>query len=247
MAKRERLDKVLGNLGVGTRKEIKDYCKKGRIRVNGEIEKDSSAHVNPEEDTFMFDGVEVEYKKYLYLMMHKPQGVLSATKDGRTRTVIDILEPEDKVFEPFPVGRLDIDTEGLLLLTDDGQMAHRLLSPKKHVDKIYLAHVDGSLSEEDIKAFAEGITFLDDGYKCLPAELEIVESKEDESKALVTIREGKYHQVKRMFEARNRTVTYLKRLSMGTLQLDEDLELGQYRELTDEEIKELKELTKMED
>lgn len=229
-----RLDKMLANSGFGTRKEVKKLLKTGVVKVDGNVIKDAKVHVDPEvQEVTVHDDI-VEYREFIYLMMHKPPGLLSATEDHRQETVVDILQEEDKIFEPFPVGRLDKDTEGLLLLTNDGQLAHQLLSPKKHVPKTYYAKIDGEVKEEDIVAFRQGVT-LDDGYETLPAELVILEAG-PESEIEITIVEGKFHQVKRMFQAVGKTVTYLKRLSMGELKLDEDLELGEYRELTDEEL-----------
>lgn len=234
-----RLDKLLANSGFGTRKEVKKLLKTGVVKVDGKVVKDAKVHVEPEEqEVTVLDDV-VEYREFIYLMMHKPPGFLSATEDHRQETVVDILQEEDKIFEPFPVGRLDKDTEGFLLLTNDGQLAHQLLSPKKHVPKTYYAKIDGEVTEADIAAFREGVT-LDDGYETLPAELKIL-SAGPQSEIEVTIVEGKFHQVKRMFQAVGKTVTYLKRLSMGPLELDPDLELGEYRELTDEELELLKE------
>lgn len=235
----ERLDKVLSNLGYGSRKEIKQAIKKGLIEVNGELVKDNGMQVDPETDKIVVNGEEIFYRKYIYLMMNKPDGVVSATVDNRDETVIDLLEVEHQVFNPFPVGRLDKDTVGLLLLTNDGELNHRLISPKWKVDKIYYAKIDKKVTEEDIKKFKNGIT-LDDGYVCKEAKLEILESTEDGSEVMITIQEGKYHQVKRMFEAVGKTVVYLKRVEFGTLKLDEDLEEGEYRELTEEEINILK-------
>ncbi|MPQ43363.1 pseudouridine synthase [Clostridium tarantellae] len=231
----ERLDKVLSNLGYGTRKEIKQVVKKGFVEVNGKVIKDNGLQINPEIDKIVVNGEEVIYRKYIYLMMNKPDGVISATYDNRDETVIDLLYYEHQVFEPFPVGRLDKDTVGLLLLTNDGDLNHKLISPKWHVDKIYYAEINAPIDEKDIKAFEEGIT-LDDGYKCMSANLEIVENLEDMAKVHVTVQEGKYHQVKRMFEARGKKVKYLKRIKFGTIPLDETLEEGEYRELTEEEL-----------
>ncbi|CAG9622151.1 Ribosomal small subunit pseudouridine synthase A [Sutcliffiella rhizosphaerae] len=229
-----RMDKLLANSGYGTRKEVKKLLKTGVVKVDGEVVKDAKVHVDPEvEEVTVHDDI-VEYREFIYLMMHKPPGLLSATEDNRQETVVDILQEEDKIFAPFPVGRLDKDTEGLLILTNDGQLAHQLLSPKKHVPKTYYATIDGEVTEEDVIAFKEGVT-LDDGYETLPASLEILSSGES-SEIEITIMEGKFHQVKRMFQAVGKSVTYLKRLSMGKLVLDETLELGEYRELTDEEL-----------
>lgn len=233
-----RLDKLLANMGYGTRKESKKLLKSGQVLVNGSIVKDGSMHVHLEQDQVVCLDEEVIYKEHIYLMMNKPQGLISATEDSREETVIDLLSPEEQRFAPFPVGRLDKDTEGLLVLTNDGKLAHELLSPKKHTPKTYYAEIDSPVYAEDQSAFREGVT-LDDGYQTLPAELVISESAE-QSKIELTIYEGKFHQVKRMFLARGKRVTYLKRLSMGSLSLDPKLQLGEYRELTPEEVEILK-------
>lgn len=229
-----RLDKMIANMGLGTRKEIKQLIKKNQVTINGEAIKDSSIQIDPEIDEVFVLGERLEYKEYFYIMLNKPQGVVSATEDRKDTTVIELLEEKFQRLELFPVGRLDKDTEGLLLLTNDGQLAHRLLSPKKHVTKTYYAKIDGQVTEEDTNAFSEGI-ILDDGYRTLPAKLEILKTQST-SEVLVTIYEGKFHQVKRMFEAVGKKVIYLKRLSMGELILDEELALGDYRELTQEEL-----------
>ncbi|KXZ39168.1 16S rRNA pseudouridine516 synthase [Alkalithermobacter thermoalcaliphilus JW-YL-7 = DSM 7308] len=239
MAKKERLDKVLSNLGYGTRTEIKKYLKYGIVTVNGEIIKNASTHIDPENDEIIFDGEKVNYRKYIYIMLNKPKGYISATYDDVEKTVIDIIDPEYRIFNPFPVGRLDKDTEGLLVLTNDGQLSHRILSPKRHVPKVYYAHIQGVVTEDDVKAFSEGVV-LDDGYKTMPSHLKILKSN-DISEIEVKIYEGKYHQVKRMFESVGKKVIYLKRISMGKLKLDENLALGEYRELTEEEVKLLEE------
>jgi pseudouridine synthase len=236
----ERLDKILSNLGYGSRKEIKDILKQGKVEVDGILAKDSSMKVDPDKSIIKFEGEEINYRENIYLMMNKPQGVVSATFDNYDETVIDLLDYEHTVFKPFPVGRLDKDTEGLLLITNDGELNHRLTSPKWHVDKVYYAEIDKAVDEKDILAFEKGIT-LDDGYKCLPAKLEITSAGEDGSEVYITIQEGKFHQVKRMFEAVGKTVVYLKRIKMGALDLDETLEEGEYRELTEEELSSLKE------
>jgi 16S rRNA pseudouridine516 synthase len=233
-----RIDKMLANLGYGSRKEVKQLLKSGAVKVDGVVLKDAKQHVDPENQTVTLNGEVIEYKEFIYLMMNKPPGVLSATEDNVGETVIDLLEIEDQVYEPFPVGRLDKDTEGLLLITNDGQLTHQLLSPKKHVPKTYFAVIDGEVTEEDIKAFAAGVT-LDDGYLTKPGELKIMKSGIRSDIELI-ITEGKFHQVKRMFQAVGKRVVYLQRLSMGPLQLDETLELGEYRELTDEEVELLK-------
>jgi 16S rRNA pseudouridine516 synthase len=232
-----RIDKMLANLGFGSRKEVKGLLKSGVVKVNGEKVKDAKEHINPKEDIVTINGEQVVYKEFIYLMMNKPPGVISATEDHRDETVIDLLELEDQVYEPFPVGRLDKDTEGLLLITNDGQLSHRLLSPKKHVPKTYFAVIEGEVTEDDIVSFRNGVT-LDDGYETKPGELVIIKSGLM-SDIELTITEGKFHQVKRMFQAVGKRVVYLKRLSMGPLQLDETLELGEYRELTDEELEQL--------
>lgn len=229
-----RLDKLLANMGYGSRKEVKLLLKQKAVTVDGVTVKDSAMHVNPEKQNVSVFGERVEYVEFIYLMMNKPPGVISATEDRHDQTVIDLLDPEYQHFEPFPVGRLDKDTEGLLLITNDGNLAHNLLSPKKHVPKWYYAKIDGVVTEADIEAFAQGVT-LEDGYHTKPGELKILVSGE-QSEIELMIQEGKFHQVKRMFEAVGKKVTYLKRQSMGTLKLDEELALGEYRELTEQEL-----------
>ena len=235
----ERIDKILSNLGYGTRKDLKKIVKNGMVQVNGITIKDSAMKVDPEKDKIVINGEEIFYREFIYLMMNKPAGVISATFDNKDETVIDLLEVEHQVFEPFPVGRLDKDTVGLLLLTNDGDLNHRLISPKWKVDKVYFAKIDQKVTEEDIEKFKHRIT-LDDGYRCKEAILEIQKASEEGSEIVLTIQEGKFHQVKRMFEAVGKKVTYLKRIEFGTLPLDEDLEEGEYRELTEEEIAILK-------
>ncbi|MCC0735921.1 rRNA pseudouridine synthase [Clostridioides sp. ZZV14-6009] len=235
MAKKQRIDKILSNLGYGSRSEIKKYCKQGSVVVNGSEASNPGTQVDTENDEILFNGEEVVYREYIYLMMNKPDGYISATTDKYDPTVLDLIDVSYLAFEPFPVGRLDKDTEGLLVLTNDGKLSHRVLSPKKHVPKIYYAKIDGIVTEKDIEAFAEGVV-LDDGYKTMASQLKILKSDE-ESEIELTIHEGKFHQVKRMFESVDKKVVYLKRLSMGNLKLDESLELGEYRELTDEEVK----------
>ncbi|BAQ11802.1 RNA pseudouridine synthase ytzf [Bacillus sp. OxB-1] len=232
-----RLDKLLANMGYGSRKEVRQLLKTGSVRVNTETVKDASAHVDPHQDEVSILGERVYYKEFIYLMLHKPQGVISATEDGRDRTVVDLLDAEDRHFNPFPVGRLDKDTEGLLLLTNDGKLAHNLLSPRKEVPKTYYAHISGVVTEEDVVKFAAGVT-LEDGYLTKPGMLKVLKSDE-QSEIELTITEGKFHQVKRMFEAVGKRVIYLKRLSMGPLQIDASLSIGEYRELTEEELKSL--------
>jgi 16S rRNA pseudouridine516 synthase len=233
-----RIDKMLANLGYGSRKEVKQLLKSGAVMIDDIVVKDAKQQVDPTIQTVTLNGEVIEYKEYIYLLMNKPPGVLSATEDNVDETVIDLLEIEDQVYEPFPVGRLDKDTEGLLLITNDGQLAHRLLSPKKHVPKTYFAVIDREVTDEDVRAFSEGVV-LDDGYKTKPGKLKILKSG-THSDVELTITEGKFHQVKRMFEAVGKRVIYLQRISMGPLVLDETLEPGEYRELTDEEIELLK-------
>jgi len=243
MAKKIRLDKLLANMGCGSRSEVKIAIKQGRVSVDGIRVKDHGMTLDPESAVVLFDEEQVIYQEVIYVMMNKPQGVISATEDKLDRTVIDLLEPVDRVLQPFPVGRLDKDTEGLLLLTNDGRLAHELLSPRKHVPKTYEALVLGDVCQEDAQAFAEGVT-LDDGYVTMPAELvingqEVLQSGSVQSRITLTIREGKFHQVKRMFEAVGKKVTFLKRVSMGPLKLDTTLSPGEYRPLADTELEQL--------
>lgn len=235
----QRLDKLLGNSGYGSRKDIKTMVRQGRVIVDGIITLDSGMQVNPEVSTICINGEQVKYREFVYIMMNKPAGVISATFDKRHKTVVDLLPEEFGMFEVFPVGRLDLDTEGLVLLTNNGQLAHDILSPKKHIAKTYYARVKGRVGLEDVDRFRSGIT-LEDGYRCLPAELEII-SQSEISEINLTIYEGKFHQVKRMFQAVGKEVIYLKRLAMGPLNLDKTLELGEFRELTDKELKTLEE------
>ena len=229
-----RLDKLLANMGYGSRKEVKQLLKEKAVTVDGVAVKDAAMKVDPETQDVSVYGERVVYTEFIYLMMNKPPGVISATEDRYDETVIDLLDPLAQHFKPFPVGRLDKDTEGLLLITNDGSLSHNLLSPKKHVPKTYYATIDGFVTDADIEAFRKGVE-LDDGYVTKPGELVILKSG-DVSEIELTIQEGKFHQVKRMFEAVGKKVTYLKRLSMGPLVLDETLELGDYRELTEEEL-----------
>lgn len=238
-----RIDKILAKIGYGSRKDVKKLLKDRVVAMNGKTVTDGGAHVDPKKDEITVYGEIIEYKEHIYLMMNKPAGVISATEDFRDKTVIDLLEKEDAVYKPFPVGRLDKDTVGLLILTNDGELAHQLLSPKKHVPKTYYALVDGTVTEEDQKIFASGV-ILDDGYQTKPAQLTILRSGEIRSEIELTITEGKYHQVKRMFEAVGKKVVFLKRLSMGPIKLDHDLAEGEYRELTEDEVKLLKAVQK---
>lgn len=235
MGTRQRIDKVLSNMGHGTRKEVKELIKSGMVEIDGVVVKDAGFQVEPDSQEIKVGGTRLFYREFIYILMNKPQGVISATEDNRERTVIDLLSDDFKAFNPFPVGRLDKDTEGLLLLTNDGQLSHMLLSPKKHVPKTYIAKVLGRVSEKDIEAFSNGVT-LEDGYKTMASQLVVLE-RGSISLAEVTIYEGKFHQVKRMFKAVGKEVIYLKRISMGELKLDETLEPGCYRELNERERK----------
>ncbi len=226
----ERLDKIISAPGKKSRREVREMVRQGRVLVDGKPAPAADMKVDPQTAVILLDGEPLGYEKFTYVMLHKPAGVLTATEDRRQETVLDLLPPELRRRALSPVGRLDKDTEGLLLLTNDGQLAHRLLSPKSHVDKVYYARVDGALEPGDIAAFAAGMT-LGDGLECLPAGLEILSPTE----ALVTLREGKFHQVKRMLAARGKPVLYLKRLSMGRLRLDPALAPGAWRMLTEEE------------
>ncbi len=239
-----RLDKFLSEQNIGTRKQIKEYLKNGRCTVNGEVITKPDIHIDENSDEICFDGIAISYSKFHYFLLNKPQGVVSATTDGRNETVLDLLADEN-VKNLSPCGRLDIDTEGLLLLTDDGGLIHRLLSPKKHVDKTYEVHIKEPLSAEDINRLEQGVDIgdADDTGKkilTLPAKVVVQEDDEDGRPVIhLIIHEGRFHQVKRMLEAVGNEVLFLKRLAMGPLSLDEDLEPGEYRALTDEELKDL--------
>lgn len=231
-----RLDKYLVMLEIGSRSQVKELIKQNKVIVNGETVSKPDIQIDERNDTINFNGVDLEYQKFYYYMLNKPAGVVSAVSDKVCKTVIDLLDVTPKK-GLFPVGRLDKDTEGLLLITNDGELSHNLLSPTKHVDKKYYVELNGSLIASDIELFQKG---LDIGEKKLtkPAKLEIID--EEKKKAYITITEGKYHQVKRMFAAIGLTVTYLKRISMGALVLDEQLKTGEYRKLTIDEIQSLK-------
>ena len=232
-----RLDKLLAMLGEGTRSEIKTAVRAGRVLVNGAAARDAGMQVNASDDDVRFDGRKLSYKAVRHVMLNKPQGVLTAARDKKQKTVMDLLPPLYAAMGCMPAGRLDKDTEGLLLITSDGQLAHRIISPKKDVSKIYYAHVDGPLSESDVQAFAQGLHIEDaDGtFDARPAALTIISSSEEESIARVKVTEGRYHQVKRMFLSRGVRVTFLKREQIGALPLDPALKPGEWRELTDEE------------
>ena len=231
-----RLDKYLADMGIGTRTEVKKLIRLGKVKVDDYIVKSPEQKIDTSTQKVFCEGQELGYEEYEYYMLNKPAGYVSATTDAKDKTVLDLII-DKKRKDLFPVGRLDKDTEGLLLITNDGELAHRLLAPKKHVDKLYYAKVEGVVTEEDAKAFAEGVSIGEDEVT-RPAVLEILKSDEI-SEIHLTIQEGKFHQVKRMFEAVGKKVIYLKRISMGTLQLDENLKLGEYRPLTEEELEHL--------
>ena len=232
-----RLDKYLADMGLGTRTEVKKDIKKGRISVNGEIIKSPEYKIDTQTDAVLADGKEIAYEELIYYTLNKPQGVVSATEDRRDKTVLDLIS-EKKRKDLFPVGRLDKDTEGLLLITNDGELAHNLLAPKKHVDKKYFVRLKAPLSEENRKRLEEGVDIGEDKLT-LPAQVFVLNEERDEAE--IIIREGKFHQIKRMFHAVENEVVFLKRLSMGSLVLDEALLPGEYRLLTPQEIERLKE------
>lgn len=229
-----RLDKLLANMGYGSRKEVKNMLKQKQVSINNSIAKVGSIHVDPAVDQVTVGEEIVQYQKFIYLMMNKPPGYVSATVDDKEKTVIDLLAVEHQNFNPFPVGRLDKDTEGLLLLTNDGELGHQLTSPKKDIEKVYYAKIAGFVADDDVERFAEGLT-LEDGYQTKPARLNILTAGE-QSEIEITITEGKFHQVKRMFIAVGKKVIYLKRLKMGKLTLDTSLAKGNYRQLTEIEL-----------
>lgn len=233
-----RLDKYLAQMDVGTRTEVKNYIKKGLISVNGNIQKQADFKIDENNDTVTYQGKVISYQAYYYYMLHKPAGVVTATKDNHDKTVMDLLASADGK-DLFPVGRLDKDTEGLLLITNDGELSHNLLSPKKHVEKTYFVICDGSIDEHKIDMLQKGLDIGDEKIT-LPAKVKVIEEKDNSYSIELTITEGRFHQVKRMIHAIDGNVTYLKRISFGTLILDETLALGQYRSLTLEEISNLK-------
>lgn len=232
-----RLDKFISTTTTLSRAEAKKVIKKG-ILINDKLIKTPDYKIDEFKDQVIVNGNRLVYQKYVYIMMNKPKDTVSATEDAIERTVVDILRDEDRIYKVFPVGRLDKDTEGLMLLTNDGELAHKLISPKKDVEKKYYVEVSGELKNEHLKIIKEGV-ILEDGYRCRPARLEILDSSEGNSKANIFITEGKFHQVKRMMKSLGATVTYLKRLSIGSLKLDENLKLGEYRYLTDDELNKL--------
>lgn len=225
-----RLDKILAHMGFGSRKEVKEYIRKGYVMINGQTIKDDDFKVDPQNDEIVFLDEDVRYEEMIYLIMNKPQGYVSATYDSKEATVLDLIEGYDKR-HLFPIGRLDKDTTGLLILTNDGQLAHQLLSPTKHVDKVYELTFRGEFKDTYFKEFEDGIV-LDDGYKCLPAKFVLI----GQNHGLITIKEGKYHQVKRMMQALGMEVTTLKRIKFGGLDLPTDITEGSYRKMTSEEL-----------
>lgn len=231
-----RLDKYLADMGAGTRSEVKKAIAKGQVSIGGLVVKRPETKIDTEQDEVEYQGRSVSYVEYEYYMLNKPAGVVSATEDKKEQTVVDLIESRRRK-DLFPAGRLDKDTEGLLLITNDGKMAHRLLSPKKHVDKVYYARIKGNVGEGDVQAFSDGLD-IGEKQKTLPAKLVILKADEI-SEIEVTIHEGKFHQVKRMFEAVEKEVLYLKRIRMGSLELDDTLLPGTYRNLTEKEISEL--------
>jgi 16S rRNA pseudouridine516 synthase len=226
-------------MGCGSRNEVKQILRSGKVTVNGECIRDGARHIVPQQDRVACKDELIRYREFIYLMLNKPAGVVSATEDIRDRTVLDLVDEKYHNKGLFPVGRLDKDTEGLLILTNDGDLGHRLLAPKKHVAKRYYASIEGEVGAADVEAFRIGI-ILDDGYQTMPAQLDILDSGEFSgmgmSEVIVEICEGKFHQIKRMMQALGKQVTYLKRISMGDLTLDPSLKLGEYRELTEAEI-----------
>lgn len=234
-----RLDKVLAHYGIGTRKEVKSYIRKGFVTVNDEIIKKDDYKVDPKKDCIVFDGQEIFYREFVYLMLHKPAGYISATYDQVHPTVLELIEGYD-TYKLFPVGRLDIDTEGLLIISNDGEFAHKILSPKRMHSKLYYARIKGMVTLEDVALFAKGVT-LDTGYTCKPANIKLLKENDNGCEVEVEIFEGKFHQVKKMFQAIGKEVTYLKRTKMKSLVLDETLKLGEFRELTDTELVDLME------
>ena len=232
-----RIDKFLSNMGIATRTESSKAARQGGILVNGAAVKKADIHIDPEKDVVTYCGRVIEYRKYTYILMNKPDGVVSATEDGRDKTVIDLLPEELQKLNLFPCGRLDKHTVGLVMLTDDGDLAHRLLSPKHHVKKKYYFESKFPLNEDEISYLQKGAT-LEDGYITKPSEIELFEDKKS---GHITLVEGKYHQIKRMLESVNNKITYLERITFGPLVLDEKLARGEWRFLTENEIKGLEE------
>lgn len=242
MARFIRIDKLLSDMGKGSRRDVKAAVKKGHVKVDRQVTRDFGLKVDPSKVVVEYLNETIEYREFVYILLNKPKGVVSATSDNLHKTVVDLVGDQYGAFDLFPVGRLDKDTEGLLLLTNDGGFAHNLLSPKKHVDKVYYAKIDGVVLEEDVEAFKNGIDIQDE-YVTMPSILKIlsVDHEASLSEVEVTIQEGKFHQVKRMFQAVGKQVMYLKRIKMGGLGLDLDMLEGEYRELTQEDLLKLQE------
>lgn len=233
-----RLDRFISNNTIYSRTEAKKIIKKGVI-INGNLVKDVAYNIDEDRDIVEFNNEVISYKKNIYIMLNKPAGYVTATEDTFNKTVLDLILEKDKILSPFPVGRLDKDTEGLIFITNDGELAHNLLAPNKNINKKYYVKVDGLLNNDIVNIFKEGVV-IDNDYKCKSAELEILSNSVNESIAYITITEGKFHQIKKMMRAVNLNVIYLKRMSIGTLILDEKLGLGKYRYLLEEEINSLK-------
>ncbi len=233
-----RLDKFLSNCKIGSRNDIKKFVKAKRVKINGSIADKSDIKIDIDADEIIFDNKKIVYEKYIYLMLNKPKGVICSTYDKNEKTVIDILDDKYKDRGLFPVGRLDKDTVGLVIITNDGIFAHNSLSPKKHVLKKYFVFVTGKITDSDVYLFKDGI-ILDGDYKCKPAKLKIINAEDDKSSALVEISEGKFHQIKRMFASLDKKVLFLKRISFADIELDENLKEGQYRPLNSNEINKL--------
>ena len=231
-----RIDKYLADMGTGSRSDVKAFIRKGMVKINGTAARTGKEKVDTDCDIVLMNDEPVEYVQYEYYLINKPAGVISATEDRNTPTVVDMIKEAKK--DVFPVGRLDKDTEGLLLITNDGLLAHNLLAPKKHVDKKYYVETDGLLNEDNVRQVLQGLK-VDEDFTALPAFLEIIESGNDYSKCYITLHEGKFHQIKRMMQAVDNEVVYLKRLQMGTLRLDESLKKGGIRPLTMEELHDL--------
>ncbi|KPJ22722.1 pseudouridine synthase [Streptococcus phocae subsp. phocae] len=234
-----RLDKFLTAVGLGSRSQVKELLKSKQITVNGHLQTSPKVHIDETKDRVTYQGQVLHYETFVYYMLNKPAGVISATEDPAQKTVLDLLDDTARQKKVFPVGRLDKDTHGLLLLTNNGQLAHDLLSPKKHVPKTYLAKVAGVMTQNDCERFATGIVLKD--HTCLPARLEIIDQEiaDNHCLAKITLKEGKFHQVKRMVAACGKEVTDLQRISMGPLELDPNLEQGNFRRLTDQEVRQL--------
>lgn len=233
-----RIDKLLAETGFGSRRAVKRLIKSKQVAVNGEIILEDRTNVDPEIQEVMVSGERVHYQPHAYYMMNKPAGVVSAVEDKKNKTVLDLIKSSDRVDGLYPVGRLDKDTEGLLLLTNNGNLGYQLLLPHKHVTKTYEVRVNEKVTIKDQKAFEDGVVFHG-GIVCKPAKLTILEAHDAESRVIVEIKEGKFHQVKKMFLACGKKVTYLKRLTMGPLNIDEKLPVGSYRSLTKEELEKL--------